>query len=181
MNFLIWTEHLSPESVSSGSDLGANKRSTTALPPKTKSYTGSRDPQKPNLTSLIEPPKTRYATFCGGTFRWMGQRWELLHLSWKPSQAQFEKLPKILTTKTSFFAHHTSIFRLFFVYFSSFFSYLSLIFFPYYLPSWKASQMDLEITWGWNKELHTTLGWIPGEGGCGEAVPLKNAVATASR
>ena len=58
----------------------------------------------------------------------------MFHRSWKPSQAQFEKLPKIFEAKYSFFASHSPFFlptkTLFFIYFSFFSLFSSLLISP---------------------------------------------------
>ena len=80
----------------------------------------------------------------------------LFHRSWKPSQAQFEKLPKIFTTKSFFFCFSFLLISFFccppyLIYYSfslspysPIFLTFSLFFFPSFLPSWRASQMDLK-------------------------------------
>jgi len=70
-------------------------------------------------------------------------------------KVQFENPPKIFTTKSSslssyfpvssLFSYFLSFLRFTFFLFFLLFSPFSLLFFPFYLPSWKASQMDLEF------------------------------------
>ena len=69
----------------------------------------------------------------------------LFYRSWVPSQVRFEKLPLIFTTKSSFLLS-ISLFCPPYFYFLSrpFYLPFSIFFFPSYLPSWKASQMDLK-------------------------------------